>query len=69
MTKTKQAFQAIAAVVFTALILLIFPASFVFAAGNQSNQSINQSALLVSPDPEQKINVYPKPDSHSSTLR
>lgn len=33
------------------------------AEGNQSNQNINRPALLIAPDPDFQINVYPKPDT------
>lgn len=40
-------------------------APFAFADGNlssnQSNQSLNQPSVLVSPEPSFKINVYPQP--------
>lgn len=40
------------------LLISILP---VWAAGNQSNQAMNQPALLIAPDPAFQVNVYPKP--------
>ncbi len=47
-------------------LVLVAIAAFGFplpglAAGNQSNQSMNQPAALIAPEPDVKVGVYPKP--------
>lgn len=51
--------QVLAIVTIAGFIFSISPA---WAGENQSNQAINQPALLIAPDPDFQINVYPKPD-------
>lgn len=45
------------------IAVLTVSVSPVKAEGNQSNQDINQPALLIAPDPDFQINVYPKPST------
>jgi len=45
------------------IAILNFSNSLAWAAGNQSNQDINQPAMLIAPNPEFKIKIYPKPDT------
>lgn len=56
-------------VAIAAVILFTLPTPLGSAAGNQSNQALNQAALLVAPDePNRQINIYPKPDAHARRL-
>lgn len=48
--------------------LFVLATSPVFAAGNQSNQAMNQPAMLFAPDPDLQISIYPKPDSHQRRI-
>lgn len=66
--KIRQVFQAIFAITIAAMILFILPTSFVFAAGNQNNQAMNKSALLVASEPNARINIYPKPNTHNHRI-
>jgi hypothetical protein len=57
--KRKQALSLIlVAVVMVVVLMLPIPA---IAAGNQSNQGMRRSAMLVAPDLKTKISVYPEP--------
>lgn len=46
----------------------LLPAFPAFAGSNQSNQAMNRSALLVSPDRKAKINIYARPDRHQRRI-
>lgn len=52
--------QLLAIVTVAVLTVLVVP---VQATTNQSNQDMNRLALLIAPDPDFQINVYPKPST------
>jgi hypothetical protein len=60
--KLKQSLQILLVVVAAITLLILSPVP-VWAADNQSNQVTNQSAMLVAPEPDFKINIYAQPDT------
>lgn len=46
-----------------AIVVLTPSTLLVWAEGNQSNQDMNQPAMLLAPEPDFKIKVYPKPNT------
>lgn len=65
MMKTRQILQTIVATTIAVLALFVLPSASVFATGNQSNQAINRSALLVAPELHAQISIYLGPDTHN----
>ncbi|WP_416674602.1 SH3 domain-containing protein [Egbenema bharatensis] len=61
--KIKSMVQAITILTIALLLGWASPAPMVVAA-NQSNQDLNQPALLFSADSNHEISIYPKPDLH-----
>ena len=60
--KISRVLQVITTISLT-IALWLFPVASILAADNQSNQSMHQSALLVAPDPRDRISVYPQPNT------
>jgi hypothetical protein len=65
--RLKQRLQILLVVVVAISLLILSPLP-VLAVGNQSNQAVNQAAILIAPEPDFKINIYPKPDAQSSRV-
>jgi hypothetical protein len=51
-----------------AIVFSLLPSSSALAEGNQSNQDLNRSAVLVAPSPNSKIRVYLKPGKNQQQI-
>jgi hypothetical protein len=67
MTRVGTAIKLVWVGITTILLLITFSVP-VLANGNQSNQGMNQSAILVAPTPGTQIHIYPKPDIQQKQL-
>ncbi|MBD2460953.1 hypothetical protein H6G89_07840 [Oscillatoria sp. FACHB-1407] len=58
----KHIFQRVAVLAIASLLIFMSSPS-ALASDSFSNQAMHQSALLIAPDPDAQINVYPRPDT------
>lgn len=66
--KLRQAILLVQMLILTTIVALTVAITPAYATGNQSNQEMNQPAMLIAPDPEFQINVYPKPDTRKRRI-